>query len=109
MEPAKPKEGKNVMASTSTVPSVSVSLHPLVLMNISEHWTRIRAQEGGSRAVYGALIGKQNGRKLEVLNSFELKFEIIDDEVIINREYYSTKEEQCTISLQLNVDNISDK
>lgn len=85
------------MASASTVPSVSVSLHPLVLMNISEHWTRIRAQEGGSRAVYGALIGKQNGRKLEVLNSFELKFEIIDDEVIINREYYATKEEQCKV------------
>lgn len=36
----------SVMASTSTVPSVTVSLHPLVIMNISEHWTRIRAQNG---------------------------------------------------------------
>lgn len=36
----------SVMASTTTVPSVTVSLHPLVVMNISEHWTRIRAQEG---------------------------------------------------------------
>lgn len=36
----------SVMASPSTVPSVSVSLHPLVIMNISEHWTRIRAQNG---------------------------------------------------------------
>lgn len=35
-----------VMASPSIVPSVTVSLHPLVIMNISEHWTRIRAQEG---------------------------------------------------------------
>jgi len=26
--------------------SVSVSLHPLVIMNISEHWTRVSAQEG---------------------------------------------------------------
>ena len=100
--PPKAKEGKNVMASSATIPSVSVSLHPLVLLNISEHWTRIRAQEGGSRAVYGALIGKQNGRKLEVLNSFELKFEIIDDEVIINREYYVTKEEQCKIPTEVN-------
>ena len=36
----------SVMASTSASGSVSVSLHPLVIMNISEHWTRVRAQEG---------------------------------------------------------------
>ena len=34
------------MAAAGTVGSVTVSLHPLVIMNISEHWTRIRAQEG---------------------------------------------------------------
>ena len=39
----------NVMASPSTVPSVTVSLHPLVIMNISEHWTRIRAQAGSPK------------------------------------------------------------
>lgn len=36
---------KSVMAS-GTVGSVTCSLHPLVIMNISEHWTRERAQEG---------------------------------------------------------------
>lgn len=35
-----------VMASAGTSGSVSISLHPLVIMNISEHWTRVRAQEG---------------------------------------------------------------
>lgn len=40
---------KNVMASSNAVGSVSLSLHPLVLMNISEHWTRIRAQEGSAQ------------------------------------------------------------
>lgn len=44
---ATPDSGKiNVMASSAVVPSISVSLHPLVIMNISEHWTRIRAQNG---------------------------------------------------------------
>ena len=38
----------SVMASAGTTGSVSVSLHPLVIMNISEHWTRVRAQEGKS-------------------------------------------------------------
>ena len=28
-------------------------------MNISEHWTRVKAQEGRPVTVYGALIGRQ--------------------------------------------------
>jgi len=39
-------EVTEVTASAGTSGSVSVSLHPLVIMNISEHWTRSRAQEG---------------------------------------------------------------
>lgn len=52
---------KNVMASSATVGSVSVSLHPLVIMNISEHWTRLRAQEGTA----------QQGKIFSVLVTFE--------------------------------------
>ena len=34
-------EGKEkVMADSGVAATVSVSLHPLVIMNISEHWTR---------------------------------------------------------------------
>ena len=40
---------KSVMATSGTVGSVSISLHPLVIMNISEHWTRLRAQEGAAQ------------------------------------------------------------
>lgn len=53
MEVAAPAEvapvAKNVMASSGTVGSVTVSLHPLVIMNVSEHWTRLRAQEGSAQ------------------------------------------------------------
>lgn len=38
-----------IMASSGTVGSVSISLHPLVIMNVSEHWTRLRAQEGSDQ------------------------------------------------------------
>lgn len=90
----KQQQQQQVLAKNA-IPSVTISLHPLVLMNIAEHWTRIRAQEGGPIDVYGALIGKQDGRKVEVYNSFELRFETIDGDVVINRDYYNTKEEQC--------------
>ncbi|XP_043480834.1 COP9 signalosome complex subunit 6 [Leptopilina heterotoma] len=83
-----------IMASSGTVGSVSISLHPLVIMNVSEHWTRLRAQEGSDQLVYGALIGKQKGRNIEIMNSFELLFNCIGDDVIIDRDYYNTKEEQ---------------
>lgn len=43
----------------------------------------------------GALIGKQKGRNIEVMNSFELVFSVIDGDIIIDRDYYNLKEEQC--------------
>ena len=33
-------------AKASSSGSLSVALHPLVIMNLSEHWTRNRAQKG---------------------------------------------------------------
>jgi len=88
-------EGDSVMASVGTVGSVSISLHPLVILNISEHWTRTRAQEGGKPTqVVGAIIGIQTGRHIEIMNSFELMIDVLDGNIIINREYYALKEEQ---------------
>ncbi|KAK4879305.1 hypothetical protein RN001_007451 [Aquatica leii] len=84
---------KNVMA-VGTTGSVTCSLHPLVIMNVSEHWTRERAQEGAAPQVIGALIGKQKGRNIEIMNSFELVFSVIGGDVVIDRDYYSMKEEQ---------------
>ncbi|KAI8482297.1 PREDICTED: COP9 signalosome complex subunit 6-like [Branchiostoma belcheri] len=85
---------RGVMAAPGTAGSVTVQLHPLVIMNVSEHWTRIRAQEGKAVQVLGALLGKQSGRNLEICNSFELMFDTIDGDIIIDRDYFSTKEEQ---------------
>lgn len=93
--------------------SVNVSLHPLVIMNISDHFTRVRMQQQQSEgrmplgglsleyglmhdgflsAVYGVLLGTQKGRSIEICNSFEL---VVDDEGKLDREYFSSKEEQC--------------
>ncbi|CAG9854200.1 unnamed protein product [Phyllotreta striolata] len=84
---------KNVMAS-GAVGSITCSLHPLVIMNVSEHWTRERAQEGAVQQVIGALIGKQKGRNIEIMNSFELVFRVIGGDIIIDKDYYNMKEEQ---------------
>lgn len=44
-----PTSAVRIMASSGTVGSVSISLHPLVIMNVGEHWTRLRAQEGSDQ------------------------------------------------------------
>ncbi|ESO10229.1 hypothetical protein HELRODRAFT_185323 [Helobdella robusta] len=86
---------RNIGFSTSfPTGSVSVSLHPLVIMNVSEHWTRVTAQGGRVCQVLGALIGKQKGRNIEIMNSFELVFHSIEDEIFVDREYYTIKEDQ---------------
>ena len=48
--------------------------------------------------VLGALIGQQKGRKIEVMNSIELVFHVVED-VIIDMEYYNLKEGQCKSNL----------
>ena len=85
----------SVVASGAAAESVSLSLHPLVIMNISEHWTRTKAQRGAAtNDVFGALIGRQSGRNIEIMNSFELDFQRIDSQVVIDRDYYDLKESQ---------------
>jgi COP9 signalosome complex subunit 6 len=74
--------------------SVSVSLHPLVIMNISDHFTRVRVQqqdEGRVPLVYGVLLGTQKGRNIEICNSFEL---VVSDDRELDKDYFTAKEEQ---------------
>ena len=51
-------------------------------------------QHGKPEKVFGAIIGKQKGRQIEVMNSFELDVVLVNGEMIVDREYYNMKEEQ---------------
>lgn len=51
--------------------------------------------------VIGALIGKQEGRNIEVMNSFELLSHTVEEKIIIDKEYYYTKEEQCERGIEV--------
>ncbi|KHN20582.1 COP9 signalosome complex subunit 6a [Glycine soja] len=89
------------MASSSSS-GLTFKLHPLVIVNISDHYTRVKSQmnpthapphtttnnnnaNGGDRGgvvppplhprVYGCVIGVQKGRTVEIFNSFELLYD----------------------------------
>ena len=42
---------ESAMAPSSATGSVTVAVHPLVIMNVSEHWTRVRSQRGEENPV----------------------------------------------------------
>lgn len=52
--------------------SLVISLHPLTIMNITDHYTRVKAQAQRPTRVIGALLGTQEGRCVKVINSLEL-------------------------------------
>ncbi|KAJ4829301.1 COP9 signalosome complex subunit 6a [Turnera subulata] len=66
--------------ATSSSSGLTFKLHPLVIVNISDHYTRVKFQirENGNSdgvRVYGCVIGVQRGRTVEIFNSFELLFD----------------------------------
>lgn len=56
--------------------SVSIEMHPLAVLNISDHLTRAKYQMGKDSGyrVIGVLLGKQQGRSLDIVNTVEIKF-----------------------------------
>jgi COP9 signalosome complex subunit 6 len=102
------------MSSSS---GLTFKLHPLVIVNVSDHHTRIKAQQSSSVAssstsassavpvpaapapprVFGCLVGVQTGRTVEIFTSFELKYD--DSADCLDRAFLETKQEQCAHAL----------
>ncbi|XP_078443835.1 COP9 signalosome subunit 6A [Wolffia australiana] len=102
--------------TSSSGSGLTFKLHPLVIVNISDHYTRIKSQaqlsqaaaggaccNGGDSAqassltpapplrVVGCVIGVQRGRTVEIFNSFELVFDPVSQS--IDRAYLEKKQE----------------
>jgi len=48
--------------------------------------------------VYGALLGMQKGRSVDVCNSFELVVSSVEGRTVLDKEYFTAKEAQCRCS-----------
>lgn len=84
---------------TSSSSGLTFKLHPLVIVNISDHYTRVRAQQPRNKhhylapRVYGCVIGVQRGRTVEIFNSFELLYDHLTDS--LDRSFLLQKQELC--------------
>lgn len=101
------------MASSSSS-GLTFKLHPLVILNISDHYTRVKwqslppsqssASNGGGDSssvpvspsstaprVFGCVIGIQRGRTVEIFNSFELLYDPLTHS--LDRTFLDKKQE----------------
>ena len=77
---------------------MEVFLHPLAVMNIADHHTRVKVMSGGEGEarnvrVIGGLVGKQRGRTVEVHTSYELVYTSLEGFVLMDLNYLQQK---CT-------------
>ncbi|XP_006454733.1 hypothetical protein AGABI2DRAFT_189980 [Agaricus bisporus var. bisporus H97] len=83
----------SVVLSSSATSGLSLSLHPLPILNISEHLTRRKLQtKNADPFVLGALLGTQNGREVEIVNTFELAVE--DDGESVDHTFLVSRRDQ---------------
>ncbi|ESQ54636.1 hypothetical protein EUTSA_v10025688mg [Eutrema salsugineum] len=105
------KKSRETSMAPSSSSGLTFKLHPLVMLNISDHFTRVKTQlnppasscatgNGPSTGdamllqnprVYGCVIGAQRGRTVEIFNSFELLFDPSTD--TLDRSFLEKKQE----------------
>jgi len=68
---------------------LEIFVHPLVVVNISDHFTREKCINKNPR-VFGVLLGQQEGRRVEISNSFEML--MVDGQ--IDKEFMATRQDQ---------------
>ncbi|KAI8620532.1 maintenance of mitochondrial structure and function-domain-containing protein [Chytriomyces sp. MP71] len=85
-----------------------VTLHPLVILNLTDHLTRLRMQHADASSsaasssssasvpvtIFGAVIGTQSGREIEIFNSYELPYKWSDSRFVVDMAYFLAKQDQ---------------
>ena len=87
------KNANPLITTKAPETALSVQLHPLVILTISDYITRhiLRQQEG---PVIGAIIGQQNGRNFTLEHAFECKLAEQDGNIVLDREWFEERLEQ---------------
>ena len=71
----------------------------LVLLNVSDHHTRAKANLPDASSplprVLGCLLGQQTGRVVDVSNSFEFVYESTASGLVLDEALLTKKTEQC--------------
>ncbi|CEP14864.1 hypothetical protein [Parasitella parasitica] len=87
-----------IVSTAQSSSGLSIAVHPLVLLNISDHYTRTKLQNPTaieSGRMYGALLASQSGRDVDIINSFELPLSFEQDSnTVLDKSFLLYKLEQ---------------
>jgi|UniRef100_A0A7S4G725 COP9 signalosome complex subunit 6 len=86
---------RSVETEKEATATADIVLHPLVILNVTDHFTRQRVNHDNKpQRVIGALVGVQTGRKVEIHTSFELVYDNLDGAIVIDTKYLIQKRDQ---------------
>lgn len=85
---------RNVVTDKEALATADTVLHPLVILNVTDHFTRMRVNNDKPQRVIGALVGVQTGRKVEIHTSFEMVYDNVDGAIVIDTKYLNQKRDQ---------------
>ncbi|WVR09181.1 hypothetical protein IAU60_006243 [Kwoniella sp. DSM 27419] len=71
----------NYVSDGGVTSGLTISLHPLPIMNVSEHFNRLQLTSQSPEKLLGALLGTQHGREVSIVNSFDLIYAQQDSDV----------------------------
>ncbi|PGH23447.1 hypothetical protein AJ80_02557 [Polytolypa hystricis UAMH7299] len=87
-------DSPNILVSSKSSDSgLQVHLHPLVLLNISDHITRHAVRQQTS-PIIGALLGQQKGRTISLEHVFECNVIHRDGETILHQDWFEERVKQ---------------
>jgi COP9 signalosome complex subunit 6 len=83
--------------------NLTVSLHPLVLLTISDHITRHRIR-GRPGKIVGALLGQQKDRETTLEHAFECSVQLDENgQPRIKKDWFEDRLQQCRCSTRSRV------
>ncbi|WVQ93357.1 hypothetical protein IAU59_000425 [Kwoniella sp. CBS 9459] len=65
-------DSEGLVVSGGLTSGLTINLHPLPILNISDHYNRIQLTSREPAKLFGALLGTENNREVSIVNSFEL-------------------------------------
>lgn len=84
-----------LVSSRRSDSNLTVSLHPLVLLTISDHVTRHQVR-GYSGNIVGALLGQQKGREITLEHAFNCSVHKDEqDQATLDNEWFEARLQQC--------------
>lgn len=79
---------------SSATSNLEVSLHPLVLLTISDSITRNSIRQS-SYILVGALLGQQRGREITIEHAFDCSVTGTEEGIILQHDWFESRLQQC--------------